>query len=745
MRKSGKRGAGPGSIRRLANALATGGYTSQRRVAKASIFQRIYRDWHIDRLPQVFSIRRLTGYLVYPIRIAGRRVLLVVYRRRSALATIAALISPLTERAIQPYGSGYYFLRLAHWLDRTGLRPFARLPLAIVRYGLALSIQAHLGARQYQTAIKTARLLNLLFRPNILNQANLEATVYYQTLYFTQDYERIAHDFRLHRGISNYYLALIAGIAHLYRLNIPAARHYLSLAAEIHPDCHLTRTMLGRAYLMSGDYSQAASCFYVSAALEPRIVMGHQNYAGRYDILKYKPHEWELRSAGYLMIYDNLVRFAEDLFLQGRSAESFRFYNKALSFQKTLATNFSLPDVLLNCLQIEVKNFDPSQPVRILSYEWVTQFGHIGLLGSYRKMVELGELPRGNHLLLAPENKVSNAHYLSYWEPYFSIVRSEVLVNELFPYQRFLGDQFMALPSDGPVAEPWTRAAARAQMLWANQGRPPLLQLSERDKHEGHWKLSALGLPKGAWYVALHVREGGFYRDGTGTISEHRSAEIEDYFGAIEEITSRGGWVIRMGDASMKPLPEMPNVIDYAHSDFKSEQMDIFLLATARFVIGTTSGLTTVAMTFGTPMLLVNCISNDWQIWTDNTDFALKRVYDRNKGRYLSLRETYREPMQSILVNHAILRRRGYEVHNCTPEEIRAAVSYKLKTLTSKFACVKEDHPLMRQYRLALAGNPYMFGAAKPVLPFLEAYPELLETADDCDNSDRSRSSGLRA
>lgn len=654
-------------------------------------------------------------------------MLLIVYRKRSGLKTFASIVSPLSERTMQAGGSGEWFLRTALWLDRNKLRFFSRLPLAFVRYGLVLSIQAHLGAGQYSQAVRSARILNLLFRPNVLKHSNLEATVYYQAFYFTQDYERIAHDFRHYRELPNYYLALIAGIAHLYRLNYAAAQYYLSQATKIHKDCHLALRMLGRAYLVSGDYAKAATKFSESVALKPCTVMGHQNYAGRYDILNYKPLEWEQRSAGYLLIYDNLVQFAEDLFLQGRSEDSFRFYNKALSIQKKLTSNFTLPDVLLKYLQVEAKNFDPGQPVRILSYEWVTQFGHIGLLNSYRKMVELGELPRGNHLLLAPDNKVSNTHYLSYWEPYFSIIRSEALVNELFPYQRFLGDQFMALPTDGPAAKPWTLAAARAQVLWAEQGRAPLLKLTEQDKHEGRWKLATLGLPKGAWYVALHVREGGYYRDGSGTISEHRSAEIEDYFGAIEEVTSRGGWIIRMGDASMKPLPDMPNVIDYAHSDFKSEQMDIFLLATARFVIGTTSGLSTVGMTFGTPMLLVNCISNDWQIWTDSTDFVLKRVYDRTQDRYLSLGETYRDPLQSLLINHGMLRRRGYVVHDNTPEEISAAVCYKLESLSGKVPRSGEDHPLMRRYRRALAHNPYMFGAAKPALPFLEAHPEFLE------------------
>jgi putative glycosyltransferase (TIGR04372 family) len=179
----------------------------------------------------------------------------------------------------------------------------------------------------------------------------------------------------------------------------------------------------------------------------------------------------------------------------------------------------------------------------------------------------------------------------------------------------------------------------------------------------------------------------------------------------------------------MKPLPKIANVIDYARSAAKSEQMDIFLLATSCFVIGTTSGLSTVCMTFGTPMLLVNCISNDWQIWTADTDFVLKRVYSRREKRYLSLAETYQQPMQGLLINNASLTNRGYEIHGNSPEEIRAAVRYKLEIMLGMTVRVDDDHPLLRRYRDVMAHNPHMFGAARPALPFLEASPELLEHA----------------
>jgi putative glycosyltransferase (TIGR04372 family) len=334
-------------------------------------------------------------------------------------------------------------------------------------------------------------------------------------------------------------------------------------------------------------------------------------------------------------------------------------------------------------------------------------------------------LPDANYVLCAPARKVANPEYLGYWDKFFTIVRDDDLVDELFPYQRYFGDGFMAYRSPEGEVEPWTRAAARAQVSWARERRPALLSISPEDDAFGREQLRAMGVPEDAWYVGLHVREGGFYGEFAGSMSEHRNASVEDYRDAVREITRRGGWVIRLGDRSMRPLEPLPQVVDYARSEFKSRRMDVFLLATSRFVVGTTSGLTTAALSFGTPAVLVNCISNDWQLWSGDTDFIVKRLYDRREKRFLSLGETYRQPVQGYLINNVVTRRQGYDIHPNTAAEITEAVRYKLDIVLGDRPRPGEPSAALQRYRQAMAGNPLMFGAAHPVVPFLERHPEL--------------------
>ena len=78
--------------------------------------------------------------------------------------------------------------------------------------------------------------------------------------------------------------------------------------------------------------------------------------------------------------------------------------------------------------------------------------------------------------------------------------------------------------------------------------------------------------------MVLHVREPGYRGESRENTTENwRNANPLDYLKAIKAVTNAGGWVFRMGDSSMTPLPSMPQVIDYAHHEIQSDWMDVFL------------------------------------------------------------------------------------------------------------------------------------------------------------------------
>lgn len=578
----------------------------------------------------------------------------------------------------------------------------------------------HMMACENGRVLLTARTLNLLFRPLILAREPLTTRIYFHALLRCNELDRLIRELQDEEPLLTSGANTLIGYSLLRANQVDRAEYFLTISQRQDPHDSQTLRLLGRCAALRGDYVLAKDCFEQSVKLYPPSVMAHQNYAARYNIDAYQPQAWELKKAGELLICDTLCQHAEELaIMQGQFLQGIPVYAQWLAYQDQIAIGQSLPDSLQQRLAKLSARFNPQLPTRILPYEWVTQIGHFGSIDAYLKRAILGEMPLANHVLLAPKNKVCNQAALACFDDLLIVVRDEDLVNQLFPYQRYFGECFRA--TRGPHgAEDWTRAASRAQIEWNRQQRPALLTIPMEHYTQERTALRKLGIPEGAWYVGLHVREGGFYKESKGATNDYRNANVEDCFDAIREITARGGYVIRLGDATMRPLPPMERVIDYPHTAMKSDRMDMFLFATSRFIIGTTSGLTSMAQAFATPMLLINCISSDWQFWHHDTDFVLKRLWSRPEKRYLRIRETFSQPLQGTLIQSHLIDRLGFEPHSNSPEEIRAAVRYKLDVMEGKVARIDDSNPLMQRYREEVAHDPYLFGAALPVPPFLQ-------------------------
>nr|WP_240535842.1 TIGR04372 family glycosyltransferase [Bradyrhizobium sp. STM 3809] len=653
-----------------------------------------------------------SAFRLYAFLSARRRQLLPLTTRAANIVDSRLIVAP----------AGAKLLRLT---DRQLARGSFIGPLLarLVSTTLAASAQVHLAASRKPSALRAVRLLNLIFRGQIRSRSGVGAQAYFATLALCSAYDRIVHDVPRPEAIDSFAINFAVGVAHMYRANLPEAAHFLTAAAASGDGNALRK--LGAVHALAGDHVAAAACFQASVERDPRSVMAHQNYAGGYDPSTYTPSAWELENAGELLIYDNLIQLGENFYHQGRYIDTFRSYQAALDHQDALARKWSIPDALVRRIAAASRIFDPTLPVRLLGYEWVTLIGHIGFIDCHLRMAALGMLPRANYVLLAPPAKVVNQPFLRLFARHVTIIEDAALVDDLLPYQRLVGDQFIAVRGTDGLAEPWAHAASRAQVAWAEQQRGPIVEPPAELMESGAARLRTAGVTAD-WFVAMHIREGGYHGDGPGTTRQHRSANVGDYLDAIAAITARGGAVIRLGDRSMTPLRGIPGVFDYAHSDIKSAEMDLYLCAAARLFVGTTSGLTTAVQALGTPMLLVNCISNDCQFWHERTDFTVRPVYDRRARRYLSLRETYRQPLQALLIDTAVLARHGLEIHANTAQDIAEAVRYKLDCLDGTGRPMRDGGPQLDRYRAALGDNPYNFGASLPVPAFLNRLPELL-------------------
>src|SRR5438132_1489182 len=127
---------------------------------------------------------------------------------------------------------------------------------------------------------------------------------------------------------------------------------------------------------------------------------------------------------------------------------------------------------------------------------------------------------------------------------------------------------------------------------------------------------------------------------------------------AMRFLVDNGFTVVRMGDPTMHPLPPLEGVIDYCHHPARDPWLDVYLVASAQFFVGCTSGLVMVAHVFGTPTVLSHFVPACARPYT-NRDLFLPRLYwSEQEGRVLSFEESLTPPLATTFYYDRIRARR---------------------------------------------------------------------------------------
>jgi putative glycosyltransferase (TIGR04372 family) len=495
----------------------------------------------------------------------------------------------------------------------------------------------------------------------------------------------------------------------------------LKYANDLVADAY-SRYQLALTHLMRKEPVIAGSKILEAIQLQSDFAMAHQNLAAKYDARLWKPEPLDLIGDPEIHLYDAYHLLGQQLVNIGDIVRGLEMFGEAMKLQQKLSQRYSLPDSLISSIAA-YENYQPGKSIRIVPYEWVTQIGHLGMLDALIKMSRLGMRPDVNWVLLAPDNKVVNQDYLSCWEPHFLIVRDEALINRLFPYQRTCGEQFNCFVQDGGEVIDWSDAAARAFVEWDRRELGPLVSASDAVMQYGRAKLQAMGIPQNAWFVALHARSSGFYGEGMGFIQKHRNAPLSSYMSAINCIVKNGGWVIRMGDPSMPKLRRMPQVIDIAHSHHRSKKLDVFLWSSCRFFLGTTSGPTNPVISFHTPTLLVNCVSNYAQSWNNRVMFVLKPFWSVQQRRFMNYRETFAPLVRASMFNARSMTAKGIHPRANTSEDILVATEEMLVRVQG--GAMTPDSTTNPMHDLGVP--PWLWGSATPSRRYLDRHPALLQ------------------
>ncbi len=366
----------------------------------------------------------------------------------------------------------------------------------------------------------------------------------------------------------------------------------------------------------------------------------------------------------------------------------------------------------------------------------MTGVGHIAFLDYYLKAIRLGWVGDVEPVMLLKDSPVINRPYLDLFRPLLRIIEDEAEIERLRPlalaHEEMLNNEMLL--NGQPM---WTlHAVAAVETEWTRRGLAPLLSLPEAARAAGRDALAALGLTGADWFVCLHVRDNGFRRERE-TCGDNRgldntnNADIATYEAAIDAILEAGGWVIRMGDPAMVPLPfTRARVIDYARSDLKSAAMDVFLCAECRFFLGTSSGLCLLPGTFGVPTVHTNWTPPYARPWGGRDLFLPKLTRRRSDGALLPFLQAWAKPIGRAF-RPELFASHGLEVADNGADEILAATREMMARLEGRDP---GDSPAEAGWRqrydslIGLAGIPQGgYGTnARIARAFLAKYQHLL-------------------
>jgi putative glycosyltransferase (TIGR04372 family) len=257
---------------------------------------------------------------------------------------------------------------------------------------------------------------------------------------------------------------------------------------------------------------------------------------------------------------------------------------------------------LLRCLRMH------RAPVRYMGNYWARKIGHLGQIEFYFRPWKLGLVPSYRPVILVGDvQQVANKPLLDYWKRHFEVIAHPPECERRALEARMLDIDLHVFESTdrGRPFVFYKDACVRAWQQWESEKRGPTFTIDPKHEEMGRATLDALGVPRDAWFATFHVREPGFAGDaGPGP----RNASIENYIPAMQDIVARGGYVVRIGNPGLRPLPKLSGVIDLAHNDQRSDQLDLYALAACRLFVGMASGPAQVPHLFGVPTVYTNWI-----------------------------------------------------------------------------------------------------------------------------------------
>ena len=231
-----------------------------------------------------------------------------------------------------------------------------------------------------------------------------------------------------------------------------------------------------------------------------------------------------------------------------------------------------------------------------------------------------------------------------------------------------------------------------------NSVTPANLCFLDYEEKKGREALDKIGIK--VPFVCFHNRDNLYLEKygQDGNLHDFRNSRITDYVPAIKQLTALGYHVLRMGQCVSESLHlEDEKYVNYTEM-YRSEFMDVYLMAKAAFTVGTNTGFSQIPVIFRRAQILVNYIPfkiNELTAWAAGSIIIPKKLYSKEQKRFLTFAETERLD-QDIHYQGDFYRDHGLDVIDNTSEEIYEVVKEMEARLKGVWVQSQEDECLQK-------------------------------------------------
>jgi putative glycosyltransferase (TIGR04372 family) len=220
----------------------------------------------------------------------------------------------------------------------------------------------------------------------------------------------------------------------------------------------------------------------------------------------------------------------------------------------------------------------------------------------------------------------------------------------------------------------------------------PQLEFSNEEIIAGQSFLKSIGIDNQK-YICMVVRDSRYLK--WASYHNYRDSDINTFVDTALTLAEKGYWIFRMGKRVHKPFePVHPHIVDYANSKYRSDFLDIWLMANCYFCISTGTGLDEIARIFRRPAVNINFIPFLNMVSYDHVLSVPSKLKWEKNGEFLSLTEH---------LNHNYYfnddyDKAGIEVAKCGSSDICNAVLEKVARLNGTWQESNEDKLLQERF-----------------------------------------------